>query len=66
MPGYNGTSDTQWALRDAGAEIIAPADLARSAEIIEPGFAVLCHEFKHDLNAYLAKLGPASRVAWPR
>jgi amidase len=45
------------ALRDAGAEIVDPVDLPGTADIFEPEFAALCHEFKHDLNAYLATLG---------
>jgi amidase len=43
-------------LRDAGAELVDPVELPGAAEITEPEFAALTHEFKHDLNAYLANL----------
>jgi amidase len=46
-------------LREAGAELVDPVELPGAAEISEPEFAALTHEFKHDLNAYLAGLrGP--------
>ena len=46
-------------LREAGAELVDPVELPGAAEINEPEFAALTHEFKHDLNAYLAGLrGP--------
>jgi amidase len=46
-------------LREAGAELVDPVELPGAAEIREPEFAALTHEFKHDLNAYLAGLrGP--------
>ena len=44
-------------LREAGAELVDPVELPGAAEITEPEFAALTHEFKHDLNAYLAGLG---------
>ena len=43
-------------LRGAGAELVDPVELPGTAEINEPEFAALTHEFKHDLNAYLAGL----------
>jgi amidase len=43
-------------LRDAGATIIDQVDLADAGQIQAPEFAALAHEFKHDLNAYLAAL----------
>jgi amidase len=43
-------------LREAGAELVDPVELPGAAEITEPEFAALTHEFKHDLNAYLAGL----------
>jgi len=43
-------------LREAGAELVDPVELPGAAEINEPEFAALTHEFKHDLNAYLADL----------
>jgi amidase len=46
-------------LREAGAELVDPVELPGAAEIHQPEFAALTHEFKHDLNAYLAGLrGP--------
>jgi amidase len=44
-------------LRAAGAEVIDPVELTGADKIGEPEFAALTHEFKHDLNAYLAGLG---------
>jgi amidase len=44
-------------MRAAGAEITDPVELADSDKINEPEFAALSHEFKHDINAYLAGLG---------
>jgi amidase len=43
-------------LRGAGAELVDPVEVPGAAEIHEPEFAALTHEFKHDLNAYLADL----------
>ena len=43
-------------LREAGADLVDPVELPGAAEILEPEFAALTHEFKHDLNAYLADL----------
>jgi amidase len=43
------------ALREAGATIVDPADIPTQAELGPPHeLTVLLHEFKHDLNAYLA------------
>jgi amidase len=50
-------------LRSLGAEVIDPVELPGADEISEPEITALLHEFKHDLNAYLAALpedGPAS------
>jgi amidase len=50
-------------LRSLGAEVIDPVELPGADEISEPEMTALLHEFKHDLNAYLAALpedGPAS------
>ncbi|MGE5286080.1 MAG: amidase [Micromonosporaceae bacterium] len=44
-------------LRARGAQLIDPVDLPGSDEIEESEFTALCHEFKHDMNAYLATLG---------
>ena len=43
------------ALRQAGAEIVDPADLPSHGKWDEPEGEVLRYEFKADLNAYLAK-----------
>jgi amidase len=50
------------ALRDAGAEIIDPADIPNAGEINRPSYQVLLYEFKADLNKYLAGLGPGAPV----
>jgi amidase len=39
-----------------GAQVIDPVDLADVEKMGEPEFAALTHEFKHDINAYLAGL----------
>jgi amidase len=43
-------------LRSAGAEIIDPVPLPGADDVWELELAALLHEFKHDLNAYLAAL----------
>ena len=48
--------DATVVLRAHGAEIIDPVDLADADKISEPEFLALRHEFKDDLNAYLAVL----------
>ncbi len=50
------------ALRDAGAVIIDPANIETTKQIDEPEYEVLLYEFKADLNAYLASLGPEAPV----
>ncbi len=45
------------ALRQQGAQLIDPVDLADVDKMGEPEFAALTHEFKHDIDAYLAGLG---------
>ena len=50
------------AMKSAGAVIIDPADLATTGKYDDSEFEVLLYEFKADLNAYLADLGPASPV----
>ncbi len=50
-------------LRSLGAEVIDPVELPGADEVSEPEMTALLHEFKQDLNAYLAALpadGPAS------
>jgi amidase len=44
-------------IRQLGAQIIDPVDLADIDKMADPEFAALTHEFKHDINAYLAGLG---------
>ena len=43
-------------LRASGAEVVDPVELADAGKIFEPEYVALRHEFKHDLNAYLAGL----------
>ena len=50
------------ALRDAGAEIIDPANIETAKQIDEPEYEVLLYEFKSDLNGYLTGLGPNAQV----
>ncbi|WKA59548.1 amidase family protein [Planococcus shenhongbingii] len=47
-------------LRECGAEIIDNVDLGADQDDL--GFAVLLHEFKADLNAYLAKSNPQNPI----
>jgi len=49
-------------LRDAGAIIVDPADIPNLGEYDDSEFTVLLYEFKADLNAYLASLGPGAPV----
>jgi len=44
-------------LRARGAEVIDPVELAGADKISEPEFLAMRHEFKDDMNAYLAALG---------
>ena len=49
-------------LREHGATVLDPVDLPGADGLEEPEFAALRHEFKHDLNRYLAGLpGPRPR-----
>jgi amidase len=45
-------------LRKLGAVIIDPADIPPASKVSDSEFTVLTCEFKADLNAYLAALGP--------
>jgi len=56
------TEESLRALRDLGAEIIDPADIATEKALDAPEYEVLLYEFKADLNAYLATLGPGAAV----
>lgn len=49
-------------MKSAGAIIIDPADLPSHGKVGDAEFEVLLYEFKADLNAYLAGLGPKSPV----
>jgi amidase len=44
-------------LRGAGAQIVDQVQLEDIDKMGEPEYAALTHEFKHDINAYLAGLG---------
>ncbi len=48
------------AMKDAGAVIVDPADIATAGKFDDSEFDALLYDFKHDLNAYLADLGPSS------
>lgn len=50
------------ALRAAGAILVDPANIETAKQIDEPEFEVLLYEFRADLNAYLAGLGPQAAV----
>jgi amidase len=50
--------DAVAAMREAGATIVDPANIATAGQFDEAEFEVLLYEFKADLNAYLASLGP--------
>jgi amidase len=50
------------AMREAGAVIVDPADLATAGKLGGPEMEVLLFEFKADLNRYLADLGPQAPV----
>ena len=49
-------------MKRAGAEIIDPAEIATAGKFDDSEFEVLLYEFKADLNAYLATLGPQAPV----
>jgi amidase len=49
-------------MRQLGAVIIDPADIATYGQFQESEFEVLLYEFKADLNAYLAALGTRAPV----
>ncbi|HVS13548.1 MAG TPA: amidase [Thermoanaerobaculia bacterium] len=50
------------ALREGGAEVIDPVAIATRRAMGEPSFQVLLYEFRADLDAYLAALGPEAPV----
>ncbi|MDE3154622.1 MAG: amidase [Acidobacteriota bacterium] len=49
-------------LKRLGAVLVDPADLPTLDDLREPENLILSYEFKHDLNAYLAALGPSAPV----
>ena len=49
-------------IKSLGAVVIDPADIPTSGKFDDSEFEVLLYEFKADLNAYLAKLGPQAPV----
>ncbi len=49
-------------MHDLGATIVDPADVATADELGKTEIEVLLYEFKDDLNAYLARLGPSAPV----
>ena len=49
-------------MRDLGAEIVDPADVVTAKDLGKTEIEVLLYEFKADLNAYLARLGPYAPV----
>lgn len=49
-------------LRDSGATVVDPADIANASAERELGFDVLLYEFKRDLNRYLRQLDPSVPV----
>jgi amidase len=50
--------DALRALREAGAELKDPANIATARQLGDPELEVLLYEFKADLNTYLGRLGP--------
>jgi amidase len=50
------------ALRRQGAELIDPVEFPSKESVGESEFLVLLYEFKADLNAYLASLGPQAPI----
>jgi amidase len=49
-------------MKDRGAIIVDPADIATAGKFDDSEFEVLLYEFKADLNAYLASLGPRASL----
>jgi amidase len=49
-------------MKKLGAEIVDPADVPNTDQVNDSQFEVLLYEFKADLNAYLASLGPSAPV----
>jgi amidase len=49
-------------IKRLGAEVIDPADIETTGKFDDSEFEVLLYEFKADLNAYLAGLGPNAPI----
>jgi len=65
--GFNERTDqlTEAAIQEMkrqGAEIFDPADISTAGKFDDSEMLVLLYEFKNDLNAYLAALGPQAPV----
>ena len=54
--------DALRAMRDLGAMLVDPADIPTTGQFDDDEYQVLLYEFKTDLNAYLAGLGPDAPV----
>jgi len=55
-------SDLLAEIKKLGAVLVDPADIPTSGKFDDSEFEVLLYEFKSDLNAYLAGLGPQAPV----
>ncbi len=53
-------------MKASGAVIVDPADIPTAATLDDCEFEILLYEFKADLNAYLAGLGPSAKVQLAR
>jgi amidase len=67
MTGYSASTDRLFdqaveALRRAGATVVDSIEVDHLGEYDDAEFTILLYEFKHDLNAYLAGLGPSAPV----
>jgi amidase len=65
--GFNDQVDKRMAeligeIKKLGAVMVDPADIPTKGKFDESEFEVLLYEFKADLNAYLANLGPTAPV----
>lgn len=65
--GYHAVTDTVFAaaldlMRQHGATIVDPADIATAGQFDDPEFDALLYEFKSDLNHYLETVGRTSPV----
>jgi amidase len=65
--GYNAITDSTFeaalrVMKDRGAVLVDPADIATAGQFDDAEFEVLLYEFKTDLEAYLAGLPAGARV----